>query len=604
MPRKIIGYEYAYDFNGSWESVGINSFIGNVVESDSNTLVTIKDGRPAYSLDHGKTWIDATIDVTLDSSTWYQTIVKTSDGALLAGRRYSDTPGRNDPIILKSVDGGLSWQRLGLSTSYEGDCCYIISTRDGGACAFLSLSGWIMKYVPGSGISKVAQDVYINKCTSYDKHSFIWENDSGSIMLLAASSTSGSVGNIVYSYDFGATWQSCGTRSLNTPVTIYHTKGDKTIVSDRNYVLTYSSDFSTSTFGHRTDGSEINTPQKLRNTFEIGNDVFILGDDELLKSTDGGESWERIYYDVDHLKRILVTSSNSIIMTKTTGAVLKSTDEGATFKQVFELPPSSYPYYMCYVSEKNMLLYQTGAGVYLSMDDGETWSETNITTSSGSSISTYAFSPDVYFICGSRPETIVVPGNDLLLSQTETPIYEDIDYLDRTGLKEVAKNVNTRLKTVTAMPSTASNGAVRLFVGESFGGYNKGHTYQAKDEYAYCFTAKDSEENTMYAYAKELETSATIYSGSASWTKATSIAGLVSIPAGFFEIVSIDENSLVVTQGGTEFTFIRSSPDDLNEFNWIDITPSGPSGVTLNINPTAEQIASYPDGAMWLEVEG
>ncbi len=51
-------------------------------------------------------------------------------------------------------------------------------------------------------------------------------------------------------------------------------------------------------------------------------------------------------------------------------------------------------------------------------------------------------------------------------------------YLDKVGLAQVANNVNTRLKTVTVMPSSAQEGAIRLFVAESNGTFEKGHTYQ------------------------------------------------------------------------------------------------------------------------------
>lgn len=51
-------------------------------------------------------------------------------------------------------------------------------------------------------------------------------------------------------------------------------------------------------------------------------------------------------------------------------------------------------------------------------------------------------------------------------------------YLDKTGLQEVASNVNTRLKTVTVMPEKADEGAIRLFVGASTESFEKGHTYQ------------------------------------------------------------------------------------------------------------------------------
>lgn len=51
-------------------------------------------------------------------------------------------------------------------------------------------------------------------------------------------------------------------------------------------------------------------------------------------------------------------------------------------------------------------------------------------------------------------------------------------FLDYSGLQEVAGNVNTRLKTVAVMPASANNGAVRLYVGETNANYTKGHIYK------------------------------------------------------------------------------------------------------------------------------
>ena len=51
-------------------------------------------------------------------------------------------------------------------------------------------------------------------------------------------------------------------------------------------------------------------------------------------------------------------------------------------------------------------------------------------------------------------------------------------YLDEIGLQDVAGHVNTRLKTVTTMPASANNGAVRLYVGATDSTYTQGHTYQ------------------------------------------------------------------------------------------------------------------------------
>ena len=51
-------------------------------------------------------------------------------------------------------------------------------------------------------------------------------------------------------------------------------------------------------------------------------------------------------------------------------------------------------------------------------------------------------------------------------------------YLDYNGLTDVAGHVNTRLKTVTTMPVSADNGAVRLYVGTTTDTYIRGHIYQ------------------------------------------------------------------------------------------------------------------------------
>ena len=53
-------------------------------------------------------------------------------------------------------------------------------------------------------------------------------------------------------------------------------------------------------------------------------------------------------------------------------------------------------------------------------------------------------------------------------------------YLDETGLTEVAAHVNTRLKTVTTMPTTANEGAIRMYCGETTANFIKGHTYQMR----------------------------------------------------------------------------------------------------------------------------
>ena len=53
-------------------------------------------------------------------------------------------------------------------------------------------------------------------------------------------------------------------------------------------------------------------------------------------------------------------------------------------------------------------------------------------------------------------------------------------YLDEVGLQDVALHVNSRLKTVTVMPSTAKEDAIRLYIGQTDSNFIKGHTYQMR----------------------------------------------------------------------------------------------------------------------------
>ena len=55
-------------------------------------------------------------------------------------------------------------------------------------------------------------------------------------------------------------------------------------------------------------------------------------------------------------------------------------------------------------------------------------------------------------------------------------------YLDYDGLQAIAQKVNARLKTETTMPDSPSNGAIRLYVGDTDGDFVKGHVYQAHVE--------------------------------------------------------------------------------------------------------------------------
>lgn len=53
----------------------------------------------------------------------------------------------------------------------------------------------------------------------------------------------------------------------------------------------------------------------------------------------------------------------------------------------------------------------------------------------------------------------------------------DKKYLNEEGLAEVAVHINRRLKVVSVMPVSASDGAVRLYTGTTDTNFISGHIY-------------------------------------------------------------------------------------------------------------------------------
>ncbi len=51
-------------------------------------------------------------------------------------------------------------------------------------------------------------------------------------------------------------------------------------------------------------------------------------------------------------------------------------------------------------------------------------------------------------------------------------------YLDYEGLSQVADQIKIRLKTVTTMPETPTNGMIVLFTGTTTADYKKSHIYE------------------------------------------------------------------------------------------------------------------------------
>ena len=165
-------------------------------------------------------------------------------------------------------------------------------------------------------------------------------------------------------------------------------------------------------------------------------------------------------------------------------------------------------------------------------------------------------------------------------------------FLDKNGLDKVAEKVNTRLKTVTEMPATANDGAVRLYVGETSGGYSKGHTYQAKIEDWDCYktTPEVDPSGTHYIYLNPDKTMmASTHDGGLAATSAD-LTTRGEIPDNYD--VREDGIYFEVEPGSVVLAYVPDSENDLDEFNWVDITPAGGAVSADDVSYTNAQIPS------------
>ncbi len=140
-------------------------------------------------------------------------------------------------------------------------------------------------------------------------------------------------------------------------------------------------------------------------------------------------------------------------------------------------------------------------------------------------------------------------------------------YLDLNGLDTVAGHVNSRLKTVTTMPITASNKSVRLYIGEDTADYIKGHTYEA---------------STTGYFAWRYESAPGIFSVYYTLSDTPQVGDNVySYLNDEFEVA--DTILAIGTQSITfaNHTFIRYITGDIIATIWIDITAKGEVNVSI-----------------------
>jgi photosystem II stability/assembly factor-like uncharacterized protein len=137
---------------------------------------------------------------------------------------------------------------------------------------------------------------------------------------------------------------------------------------------------------------------------------------EILKTTDGGDSWETKFNTPSYLRSIKFTDSlhglaGTINSSKDNGPILyKTADGGETWDSVTNIP-NPKPYGICGLSVVGNTIYGSGdfygpAVVIKSTDNGSTWNSVDMSNYATTLIDCFFFSPDSGFVVGGSPNSI------------------------------------------------------------------------------------------------------------------------------------------------------------------------------------------------------
>ena len=123
----------------------------------------------------------------------------------------------------------------------------------------------------------------------------------------------------------------------------------------------------------------------------IGDTVFVSTDENVFRTTDGGQSWEPCGEELQgfYCKHILAHNGTLFVGTYLRG-IWRSTDRGNSWQHVSDGFPVDYAYYLAahgdYVFASTYL-----QGCYRSSDNGEHWESCNTGLTETTGISIYAF---------------------------------------------------------------------------------------------------------------------------------------------------------------------------------------------------------------------
>ena len=123
----------------------------------------------------------------------------------------------------------------------------------------------------------------------------------------------------------------------------------------------------------------------------IGDTIFVSTDENVFRTTDGGQSWEPCGEELQgfYCKHILAHNGTLFVGTYLRG-IWRSTDRGASWQHVSDGFPVDYAYYLA--AHGNYVFASTYLqGCYRSSDNGEHWESCNTGLTETTGISIYAF---------------------------------------------------------------------------------------------------------------------------------------------------------------------------------------------------------------------